>query len=71
LSANNFTIDFVQRAELHFKIRSIKWQANKIICEPIIEDKNGKIYKPKKQISDQAYEKAFNPFSIFDKRRYK
>ncbi len=62
LSNNGFEMDFIRNAVLKFEIPidnpSFK---NTVYCYPFIEDKTGKIYKPKKRIIETAYEVDFCP----------
>lgn len=70
LKNEGFENNHIVKAIMKFQIRSRKGQTNSINCNVLLEDKNGKIYSNRKPILDQAYEKPFEPFSIFDKRRY-
>ena len=55
---------------MKFQIRSRKGQNNIVKCEVTLKDINDKIYINKKPIQDEAFEPAFEPFSLIDKRRY-
>lgn len=62
LANSGFEMEFIKKAIMEFEIPidnpRIK---NTVYCYPFIEDKNGKIYKPKKRIIETAYEVDFNP----------
>ncbi|MFN8284459.1 MAG: hypothetical protein U0U67_14655 [Chitinophagales bacterium] len=62
LNKNGFENSFITKAVMKFEIPidspNIK---RKIYCYPVLEDVNGKIYKPKKRIIETAYETNFNP----------
>ena len=70
IKQEGFDESFIEEAKMQFQIRSRKGQNNIVICEVILKDKNGKLYKNKKPIQDEAFEPAFEPFSIIDKRIY-
>lgn len=65
LENNGFTISFIKKAILKFEIpidsSSIK---NTVYCYPMVEDENGKIYKPKKRIIETAYEVDFSSLKM-------
>lgn len=62
LKNNGFEMSFIKKAIMRFEIPidlpNIK---PTIYCYPYLEDKNEKIYKPKKRIIETAYEISFNP----------
>jgi len=62
LSNNGFETDFITKAIMKFEvpIDNVRIR-NTVYCYPFIEDKSGKIYKPKKRIIETAYEVDFNP----------
>jgi hypothetical protein len=63
---NGFEIAFIKKAVLNFEIPienpKIK---HTIYCSPFLEDANGKTYKPKKRITETAYEINFNPLNKY------
>ena len=62
LNKNGFESDFIVKAILKFEIPIDSPNIKRTIyCYPILEDVNGKIYKPKKKIIETAYETNFNP----------
>ena len=66
LKNNGFEITFIKNAKLNFRI-PIKNGNSTVYCLPQIEDENGKIYKPKNEIIETAYETNFNPKEIKNK----
>ncbi len=70
LEKEGFDLGFIIQARMNFKVRSRKGQNNMVICTVELEDINGKVYTNKNPIREEAYEKPFEPYGIFDKRRY-
>ena len=66
---NGFEVNFIKRAIMKFEIPINEIRMNKtIFCYPYLEDIDGKIYKPKKQIIETAYEVKFNPVKKIENR---
>ena len=70
IEQEGFDESFIKEAKMMLQIRSRKGQNNIVLCEVLLKDENGKSYKNKKPIQDEAFEPPFEPFSIIDKRRY-
>ena len=70
IGQEGFEETFIKEAKMKFPIRSRKGQNNIVKCEVTLKDINDKIYINKKPIQDEAFEPAFEPFSLIDKRRY-
>ncbi len=64
LENNGFEMSFIKSATLKFEIPILETNST-IYCFPQIEDKNGKVYKPKNRIVETAYE---TNFSVIKKR---
>lgn len=52
LHNNQFDLEFIVRAEFHIERIGLKT----IKCNPVLQDKNGKLYYPKKAIIEQSYD---------------
>ena len=62
LSNNGFDMDFITKAIMKFEVPIDNPRIrNTVYCYPFIEDKSGKMYKPKKRVIETAYEVDFNP----------
>lgn len=62
---NGFETNFIKKAIMKFEIPIDNPRINDLVyCYPYIEDENEKVYRPKKKITQIAYEVNFNPIKI-------
>ena len=61
LSNNGFEMDFIKKVVMKFEIPIDNPRLkNTVYCYPLMEDENGKSYKPKKRIIETAYDVGFS-----------